>query len=289
MVARPRILVCDEPTSGLDAASGLEVVRSLRSLARETGTICIATIHQPNHSTFSLFDSLLLISSGQVMYNGAADELDAYLGSIGLPTPQHQSPADHAVNVINTEFYSHDTISASKHISKLHDLWVQHGDRPAESGSTGGLLMDDGRVDSLRANLHKTWILLQRNFLNYRRNVLSFGIRSSSSLPPNVRLLTSVPVAMYAAMGFLLATVWINLGKSQTTGKIQDRLSVFFFSVAFLGFMSVSGIPSFLEERSVFIRERANGLYGPGIWVIANTLMVIPFLFVCTSVFALIS
>ena len=42
----------------------------------------------------------------------------------------------------------------------------------------------------------------------------------------------------------------------------NDRLSVHFYSVAFLGFMSVAGIPAFLEERQVFLRERANGLYG---------------------------
>jgi hypothetical protein len=67
-------------------------------------------------------------------------------------------------------------------------------------------------------------------------------------------------------MGLMLATIWIHLGTS--TGKINDRLSVLyvdpllclqrifsdnlncghsFFSVAFLGFMSVAGIPAFLE------------------------------------------
>ena len=65
----------------------------------------------------------------------------------------------------------------------------------------------------------------------------------------------------------MLATIWIRLGT--TTDKINDRLSVqwaivehpaswctsswiltSFFSVAFLGFMSVAGIPSFLEVRN---------------------------------------
>jgi len=78
----------------------------------------------------------------------------------------------------------------------------------------------------------------------------------------------------------------VHLGTS--TDKINDRLSVFFFSVAFLGFMSVAGIPAFLEERAVFVRERANGLYGPGSYLLANTLAVLPFLFACTLLFTLI-
>jgi ABC-type multidrug transport system permease subunit len=39
----------------------------------------------------------------------------------------------------------------------------------------------------------------------------------------------------------------------------------------------------------VFIRERANGLYGPGIWVLANTVTVLPYLFACTFLFSVIS
>jgi len=112
--------------------------------------------------------------------------------------------------------------------------------------------------------------LMQRSLLNYRRNLLAYGIR----------------VGMYAGIGLLLATIWVNLGTKDA--KINDRLSVHFFSVAFLGFMSVAGIPSFLEERAVFIRERNNGLYGPGAYVLANSLVTIPFLFGCSFLFAVI-
>ena len=68
----------------------------------------------------------------------------------------------------------------------------------------------------------------------------------------------------------------------------NDRLSVHFFSVAFLGFMSVAGIPAFLEERHVFLRERMNGLYTPLPYVIANSLVTLPFLAVCCLLFSLL-
>lgn len=74
---------------------------------------------------------------------------------------------------------------------------------------------------------------------------------------------------MYIGMGILVATVWVNLPQLDT--HINDRLSVHFFSVAFLGFMSVAGIPSFLEERAVLLREKRNGLYGALPFVLSNT------------------
>lgn len=53
--------------------------------------------------------------------------------------------------------------------------------------------------------------------------------------------------------------------------------------------MSVAGIPAFLEERAVFVRERMNGLYGPGAYVLANSLCTLPYLFICALLFAVLS
>ena len=61
-----------------------------------------------------------------------------------------------------------------------------------------------------------------------------------------------------------------------------------FYSVAFLGFMSVAGIPAFLEERLVFVRERMNGLYGPAAYVLANSIVTLPYLFLCALLFAVL-
>lgn len=52
--------------------------------------------------------------------------------------------------------------------------------------------------------------------------------------------------------------------------------------------MSVAGIPAFLEERQVFVRERMNGLYGPGAYVLANSLVALPYLFICVLLFVVI-
>lgn len=53
--------------------------------------------------------------------------------------------------------------------------------------------------------------------------------------------------------------------------------------------MSVAGIPGFLEERAVFKKERANGLYGEVAFVLSNTLVSAPFLFACAVLFSVIS
>ena len=60
----------DEPTSGLDSYTANEVMTVVKSLAGHGITVC-ATIHSPTPYCFNLFDSLLLLLRGQVIYFGA--------------------------------------------------------------------------------------------------------------------------------------------------------------------------------------------------------------------------
>lgn len=45
-----------------------------------------------------------------------------------------------------------------------------------------------------------------------------------------------------------------------------------------MSFMAVAYVPSFLEDRSTFIKERANGLYGPTAFMLSNFIIGLPYL-----------
>lgn len=50
-----------------------------------------------------------------------------------------------------------------------------------------------------------------------------------------------------------------------------------------MSFMAVAYVPSFLEDRAIFIKERENGLYSAAAFTLSNFLIGIPFL--CTFSF----
>ncbi|KAJ3186130.1 hypothetical protein HK101_009721 [Irineochytrium annulatum] len=287
LITRPQVLFLDEPTSGLDATTAREVVAAVRRIAKAQKMVVVATIHQPNFETLSLFDELLLLANGRVMYNGPIASLGDFFEAFGTPVPRFVNPADHAVDLVNTDFESssatHEDSSVPLSRKDGHDvaqdLLEFRARRDAESESAIKALIGGGEVARLSDRtiggagifFQHTLILCRRGMLNYVRNLLAYGVR----------------LGMYIGMGIMMATIWVNLGTRDST--INDRLSVYFFSVAFLSFMSVAGIPAFLEERSVFIRERHNGLYKTGPYVVANSLMNVPFLFLCTLSFVLLS
>ncbi|GAB4848735.1 hypothetical protein Ancab_003462, partial [Ancistrocladus abbreviatus] len=56
------------------------------------------------------------------------------------------------------------------------------------------------------------------------------------------------------------------------------------FVAAFSTFMAIGGFPSFVEDMKISQRERLNGHYGVGAYVIGNTLSSIPYLFIISNI-----
>ena len=73
LVSNPALLFLDEPTSGLDAEGAFNVMESIRAIA-DTGRSVVCTIHQPSPDVFQLFDSILLLHAGKMVYCGPTGE-----------------------------------------------------------------------------------------------------------------------------------------------------------------------------------------------------------------------
>lgn len=315
LVTLPKILFLDEPTSGLDTFTAHEVIAAIRNLAKRHNIAVLATIHSPNWEIFSSFDNTLLLSKGRTIYQGSTNGVADWFGSLGHKCPEHTNPADFMIELVNDDFLeSNRNLGLEKEMAQgaatqegkikkgdtkaFADAWARHSSTPvtactmrtststnsappcngSKEAECGGAAEHCPAPASASAHSSETMVqwsrtvtLTKRNFLNYSRNLLAYGVR----------------LGMYLGMGVLLATVWVNL--AQTDTRINDRLSVHFFSVAFLGFMAVAGIPAFLEERSVLLRESKNGLYGPLAFTLANTVSTIPLMFLCSIVFAVLA
>ena len=94
LISDPSILFLDEPTSGLDSFAANKLVKLLIQQARAGKTV-IATIHQPNSSTFAIFDRLLLLMDGHAIYQGVARDAVKHFEKLGFVIPRFSNPADY--------------------------------------------------------------------------------------------------------------------------------------------------------------------------------------------------
>ena len=73
-------------------------MRSLKLLCKKYGVTIICTIHQPRSNIFRLFDNLLLLESGGIIYYGSNPV--NYFSKLGLKCPKYMNPADFFLDLI---------------------------------------------------------------------------------------------------------------------------------------------------------------------------------------------
>ena len=99
----------DEPTSGLDSSIALEVIGVVRKLADQNRT-CVATIHQPSPEVFGLFDKVVLVSAGRLIYFGTAADVIPYFTqpALGYKYNGSQNPAEFMIDVSNGQIFPNE-------------------------------------------------------------------------------------------------------------------------------------------------------------------------------------
>lgn len=120
LITDPSVILLDEPTSGLDSFTATSICKLMQKLAHEQGKTVIGTIHQPSSEAFSYFDRLLLMTDGNIVYQGLANEAPKYFTSIGFEIGAFSNPTDIFMKILSVNYPK-----GSEDISKL-DLLVNH-------------------------------------------------------------------------------------------------------------------------------------------------------------------
>ncbi|CAI4290188.1 BAF_collapsed_G0005650.mRNA.1.CDS.1 [Saccharomyces cerevisiae] len=99
LVTSPLVLFLDEPTSGLDASNANNVIECLVRLSSDYNRTLVLSIHQPRSNIFYLFDKLVLLSKGEMVYSGNAKKVSEFLRNEGYICPDNYNIADYLIDI----------------------------------------------------------------------------------------------------------------------------------------------------------------------------------------------
>lgn len=174
--------------------------------------------------------------------------------------PPYINPAEYVLDLINTDFQGDSSV--------LDDLVSKWNSGDVHKVGTESVQLTEATTINEMQNI---LILIARSLTKARRDILTYYVR----------------LVMYLGLAILMGTVWLRLQNGQK--NIQPFINAIFFSGAFMSFMSVAYIPSYLEDIQSYKKERMNGLYGPLAFSLANFLVGLPFLFLIAAVFSVIT
>jgi ABC-type multidrug transport system ATPase subunit len=261
---RKRVMLLDEISTGLDAASTFDIVSSLRSVARNFKATVVISLLQPPPEVFDLFDDVLLLNDGHIMFHGPREQALPYFQSMGLVCPPRKDVADFLLDLGTDKQQAYVSSASSSSVpflsadfanhfraSQVFQETLKHLDSPPNSP-----LMNCDKTPFAQSFWQDLMTLLGRQALLNSRNIAAIVAR----------------FVMVVIMGLLYGSTFWNMNETSA----QLMLGLFFSSAIFLSMGQAAQMPVYMSARSIFYKQRGANFFRSSAFVLCASLSQVP-------------
>ncbi|OWZ13377.1 Pleiotropic drug resistance protein transporter, partial [Phytophthora megakarya] len=271
----------DEISTGLDSATAFDIITTQRSIATTLGKTVVISLLQPSPEIFALFDNVLLLNAGEVMYHGPRNRVLSYFENLGFRCPPHRDTADFLLDLgTNQQVKYQNSLPAGM---TKHPRWsVEFGQQFEESMIYHDTLtrLDNPLRQDLVDNVMTYMDLMPEFHQPFQDNALTIFKRQMIIMLRNVAFIKGRGI-----MVIIVALLYGSTFYQVPPTKAQVALGVLFQSVVFLGFGQAAQIPTYCEAREIFYKQRGANFIRTPAYVVANSLSQIPWILAETLVF----
>jgi ABC-type multidrug transport system ATPase subunit/cell division protein FtsL len=255
----PSVLMIDEALSGLDHSEARGVLTLLKdSLAYGVNVVVSGEI--TSYENFQMFDRLILMQEGWIVYQGKAMDSIQYFNSLGMTLPKLTSPAEHFIKLLKVEDSENYTLSESKTLFFLKEKYEKTGTGVWKDANliiylNGGLSNRDFKTNLFK----KIRVLLWRNWISFK----------------SLEILATVKILQVLAALILLNLTFVDLGLGSEGLTDRKGLVVVLMLVFFL-VSSYSTCFALMQEIKPVRREIKEKLYSVQLYLICKVFWEAP-------------
>lgn len=253
LVGPAKVFLMDEISTGLDSSTTFQIVNYMRQMVHIMDLTMIISLLQPAPETYNLFDDIILLSEGQVVYHGPREHVLEFFESVGFKCPARKGVADFLQEVTSKkdqeqywfrknqpyryisvdEFVNHFT---TYHVGqKLFDeLGVPYDRSKAHPAALVKEKYGISNKDLFKACLSREWLLMKRNSFVY--------------------IFKTVQITIMALFTFtVFFRTEMKSGQIEDGGKFYGALFFSLLNVMFNGMaelaMTIIRLPVFFKQR----------------------------------------
>ena len=94
MIGGSNVFLMDEISTGLDSSTTFQIVRSIMHSIHVLQGTAVISLLQPAPETYDLFDDIILLSDGQIVYQGPREHVLEFFEYMGFKCPERKGVAD---------------------------------------------------------------------------------------------------------------------------------------------------------------------------------------------------
>ncbi|KAG6615866.1 ATP-binding Cassette (ABC) Superfamily [Phytophthora cinnamomi] len=279
LVGGQSLFLCDEISTGLDSAATFDIVKSMRTWCKTLGGSVMVALLQPTPEVVEMFDDILMIHEGHMVYHGPRTEILNYFEKLGFSCPPRVDPADFLIEVtsgrgqrysngsveinnlpvtaeeLNSAFCQSDIYKkTSEAISKgFNEHQFENAEDFKKAKSVATLARSKQKSEFGLAFIPSTLLLLNRQKLIWLRD------------PPLLwgKLIEALVI------GLVMGMIYFNVSSTY-------YLRMIFFSIALFQRQAWQQITISFQLRKVFYKQRPRNFFRTTSYAIAESVVQIP-------------
>ncbi|KAA8543738.1 hypothetical protein F0562_022085 [Nyssa sinensis] len=275
MVVGPRkTLFMDEISTGLDSSTTYQIVKCIRNFVHlMQGTVLMALL-QPAPETFDLFDDLVLLSEGYVVYQGPRTEVIEFFESLGFRLPPRKGIADFLQEVTSRKDQAQYWADSSKPYAFLPVSTMAEAFRNSAYGSS---VESSPSVPYDKSKSHPA-ALSKKKFAVSKLELFRTCFAREVLLISRHRFLYIFRTCQVAFVGVVTCTMFLRT-RIHPTDEINGNLylSALFFGLVHMMFNGFSELPLMIFRLPVFYKQRDNFFYPAWAWSICSWILRVPY------------
>ena len=125
IVGPTKALFMDEISNGLDSSTTFQIVSCLQHLAHIIDATALISLLQPAPETFDLFDDIILMAEGKIVYHGPRTCVLQFFEDCGFKCPERKGAADFLQEVDLSFIFAYPTISRHTIVTGFYIFLLQ--------------------------------------------------------------------------------------------------------------------------------------------------------------------
>ncbi|VAI01859.1 unnamed protein product [Triticum turgidum subsp. durum] len=272
IVGPSKALFMDEISTGLDSSTTFQIVSCLQQLAHISESTILVSLLQPAPETYQLFDDIILMAEGQIVYHGPRSCIMSFFESCGFKCPGRKGDADFLQEVLSKkdqqQYWSRteegynfvtvdqfcDKFKASQSGQNLAgELSKPYDESKGHKNALSFSIYSLSKWDLVKACFAREFLLMKRNAFIYITKAIQLGL-----------------IAAISGTGFLRT----HMGVDRIHANYY--MSSLFFALLLL---TVNGFPELamaINRLPVFYKQRDYYFYPAWAYAIPSFILKIP-------------
>ncbi|XP_030534266.1 pleiotropic drug resistance protein 2-like isoform X1 [Rhodamnia argentea] len=284
LVGPAKALFMDEISTGLDSSTTFQIVRYMRQMVHIMDVTMVISLLQPAPETFDLFDDLILLSEGQIVYQGPREKVLEFFEYVGFKCPERKGVADFLQEVTSKKdqeqyWYRKDQpyqfISVpgfvhafnSFHIGEQlsSELKAPYNKSKAHPAALVTSKYGLPSWELFKACFAREWLLTKRNSFIYIFKTTQITIMSLIAL--TVFLRAEMPVGRVEDGGKFMGALFFSLVNVMFNGMAELAMTVFRLPVFFKQ-RDLLFYPAWAFALPIWVLRIPLSFLESGIWII---------------------